>query len=270
MGVVNVTPDSFSDGGLWLDPARAAEHGARASRRGRGDPRHRRRVDASRCRARLGRRGAAARPARHRAPHRGGPAGADQHRHVEGRGRQCGAAGGRRLRQRRHRLPRRAAARRARRAGGLRLLPDAHAGRAAHDAGRPALRGGRVRRRGASSRSVRRSPSSRGSRPSGSPSIRASASGRRSPTTSSCCARLDEIAALGFPVVVGISRKRFLGTLTGREEPSERVAAGVAANVLAYERGASVFRVHDVAPTVDALKVAAGTLRAMEGDSDGG
>ena len=83
-------------------------------------------------------------------------------------------------------------------------------------------------------------------------------------------ARLDEIAALGFPVVVGISRKRFLGTLTGREEPSERVAAGVAANVLAYERGASVFRVHDVAPTVDALKVAAGTLRAMEGDSDGG
>jgi dihydropteroate synthase len=83
-------------------------------------------------------------------------------------------------------------------------------------------------------------------------------------------ARLDELAALGFPVVVGISRKRFLGALTGREEPAERVAAGVAANVLAYERGASVFRVHDVAPTVDALKVAAGTLRAMEGDSDGG
>ncbi len=73
--------------------------------------------------------------------------------------------------------------------------------------------------------------------------------------------RLDEIAALGFPLVVGVSRKRFLGTITGREVASERVAASVAANVLAYERGASVFRVHDVAPTVDALRVAAGTLR---------
>jgi dihydropteroate synthase len=76
--------------------------------------------------------------------------------------------------------------------------------------------------------------------------------------------RLGEIAALGFPVVVGISRKSFLGKLTGRERPADRVAAGVAANVIAYERGASVFRVHDVAPTVDALSVAAGTLGAME------
>lgn len=73
--------------------------------------------------------------------------------------------------------------------------------------------------------------------------------------------RLDEIAALGFTLVVGVSRKRFLGTLTGRERASERVAATVAANVLAYERGARVFRVHDVAQTVDGLKVAAGTLR---------
>jgi dihydropteroate synthase len=76
--------------------------------------------------------------------------------------------------------------------------------------------------------------------------------------------RLDEIAALGFPVVVGISRKSFLGRLTGRERPADRVAAGLAANVIAYERGASVFRVHDVAPTVDALRVAAGTLGPME------
>ncbi len=72
--------------------------------------------------------------------------------------------------------------------------------------------------------------------------------------------RLDEIAALGFPVVVGVSRKSFLGALTGREIAADRVAATVAANVLAYERGARVFRVHDVPPTVDALKVAAGTL----------
>ncbi len=72
--------------------------------------------------------------------------------------------------------------------------------------------------------------------------------------------RLDEIVALGFPVVVGVSRKAFLGKLTGRELPADRVAATVAANVLAFERGARVFRVHDVPPTVDGLKVAAGTL----------
>ncbi len=74
--------------------------------------------------------------------------------------------------------------------------------------------------------------------------------------------RLDEIAAIGRPVVVGTSRKSFLGRLTGREDPHERVAATVATTVLALERGASVFRVHDVAETADALAVAAATLRA--------
>ena len=73
--------------------------------------------------------------------------------------------------------------------------------------------------------------------------------------------RLGEIAALGFPVVVGVSRKRFLGAITGRDVAADRVAATVAANVLAYERGAAVFRVHDVEQTVDGLRVAAGTLR---------
>jgi dihydropteroate synthase len=72
-------------------------------------------------------------------------------------------------------------------------------------------------------------------------------------------ARLDEIAALGRPVVVGVSRKSFLGAITGREA-DERVVATAAANVLALERGASVFRVHDVAETLDALAVAAATL----------
>jgi dihydropteroate synthase len=75
--------------------------------------------------------------------------------------------------------------------------------------------------------------------------------------------RLDEIAALGRPVVVGASRKSFLGKLTGREV-GDRVAATVAANVLAFARGARVFRVHDVAPTRDALAVAAATLRRWE------
>jgi dihydropteroate synthase len=74
--------------------------------------------------------------------------------------------------------------------------------------------------------------------------------------------RLEELAALGRPLLFGASRKTFLGRLTGRAVPAERVAATVAANVLALERGASVFRVHDVAETVDALTVAAATLAA--------
>jgi len=73
-------------------------------------------------------------------------------------------------------------------------------------------------------------------------------------------ARLDEIVALGRPVVVGTSRKSFLGTITGREA-GDRVAATIATNVLALARGASVFRVHDVAEAHDALAVAAATLR---------
>jgi len=73
--------------------------------------------------------------------------------------------------------------------------------------------------------------------------------------------RLDEIAALGRPVVVGTSRKSFLGRLTGREV-GDRLPGTIATNVLALERGASVFRVHDVAPVRDALAVAAATVAA--------
>ena len=72
--------------------------------------------------------------------------------------------------------------------------------------------------------------------------------------------RLDELVALGRPVLVGFSRKSFLGRITGREV-DERLASTIAVNVLAYERGARVFRVHDVAPTKDALAVAAATVR---------
>ncbi len=74
--------------------------------------------------------------------------------------------------------------------------------------------------------------------------------------------RLDEIAAIGPPVVVGASRKSFLGRITGRETAADRVAGTVAANLIAFQRGARVFRVHDVAPTRDALAVAAATLSA--------
>jgi dihydropteroate synthase len=71
--------------------------------------------------------------------------------------------------------------------------------------------------------------------------------------------RLDELRELGRPVVIGTSRKSFLARITRRGAP-DRLAATVATNVLAYERGARVFRVHDVTPVVDALAIAAATL----------
>jgi dihydropteroate synthase len=81
--------------------------------------------------------------------------------------------------------------------------------------------------------------------------------------------RLDELAALGRPIVVGTSRKSFLGRIAaharGLSEPldsDERLPGTIASNVLALERGASVFRVHDVAQVRDALAVAAATLGA--------
>jgi dihydropteroate synthase len=71
--------------------------------------------------------------------------------------------------------------------------------------------------------------------------------------------RLDELTSLGRPLVIGTSRKSFLGRLTGRDV-TERVYATVATSVIAFERGARVFRVHDVAATADALAVAAATF----------
>jgi dihydropteroate synthase len=72
--------------------------------------------------------------------------------------------------------------------------------------------------------------------------------------------RLHELVGLGRPLVVGTSRKSFLGTLTGRG-PHDRVPATIATNVLALAAGARIFRVHDVAEVRDALVVAAATLR---------
>jgi len=74
-------------------------------------------------------------------------------------------------------------------------------------------------------------------------------------------ARLDELVSIGRPIVVGTSRKSFLARVTTRSsEPRERLAGTLATSVLAYERGASVLRVHDVAPAREALEVAAATL----------
>jgi dihydropteroate synthase len=69
--------------------------------------------------------------------------------------------------------------------------------------------------------------------------------------------RLDELVAIGRPVLVGASRKRFLGRLLGDPDAlTGPVSAGVAAAVMAYERGASLIRAHDVREHVEALRIA--------------
>ena len=71
--------------------------------------------------------------------------------------------------------------------------------------------------------------------------------------------RLGELCTLGRPIVIGTSRKSFLGKFAGRPA-GDRLGGTIATNVIALERGASVFRVHDVAPVRDALAVAAATV----------
>jgi len=71
----------------------------------------------------------------------------------------------------------------------------------------------------------------------------------------SLLAHQDALLDLGYPLLAGWSRKSSLGAVTGREVPADRVAASVAAALLSVERGARIVRVHDVRETVDALKV---------------
>lgn len=76
--------------------------------------------------------------------------------------------------------------------------------------------------------------------------------------------RLHELTDLGRPLVVGTSRKSFLGKLTGAPA-LERLPGTIATSVMAYERGASVLRVHDVREVADALTVAAATVSSARG-----
>ena len=78
-------------------------------------------------------------------------------------------------------------------------------------------------------------------------------------------ARMASLTALGYPVLAGLSRKSMLGAVTGRAEPQQRVAASVAGAVLAAQAGAALVRVHDVAETVDALAVLAATVEHQSG-----
>ena len=74
-------------------------------------------------------------------------------------------------------------------------------------------------------------------------------------------ASVDALAELGAPVLVGPSRKRFIGEIAGAETPDQRLGGSIAACLSAHRRGASIFRVHDVAATVQAFAVA----RAIRG-----
>ena len=68
-------------------------------------------------------------------------------------------------------------------------------------------------------------------------------------------AQLRRFTELGVPVLAGLSRKKTIGELTGRDDPHDRVFGSVAAHLIAAQNGATILRVHDVAATVDALKV---------------
>ena len=74
--------------------------------------------------------------------------------------------------------------------------------------------------------------------------------------------RLDALVELGFPVVVGASRKSFLGKIVGSDSSKDRLFGTVATSVLAYERGATLFRVHDIRANKEALAVAAAVGQA--------
>lgn len=79
-------------------------------------------------------------------------------------------------------------------------------------------------------------------------------------------ARLDELAAPSLPLLIGVSRKSLIGMITGRPT-AERLAGSVALAALAVARGASIVRAHDVAATLDAVKVACALRRASAGGS---
>jgi dihydropteroate synthase len=85
--------------------------------------------------------------------------------------------------------------------------------------------------------------------------------GKTAEQSLTCIARLDQWRGFGVPLIVGASRKRFIHSVAP-SEPMERLGGSLAAHLLAVENGASVVRVHDVAPTVQALAVAAAIRRA--------
>jgi dihydropteroate synthase len=90
--------------------------------------------------------------------------------------------------------------------------------------------------------------------------------GKRPEHNLALLAALDRLADPGIPVLVGVSRKSLLGIITGRPI-GERLAGSVALAALSVMRGAAIIRAHDVAATVDAVKVASALRRAAAGGS---
>ncbi len=76
-----------------------------------------------------------------------------------------------------------------------------------------------------------------------------------------CIAKLEKFHGFGLPLLVGASRKRFISSITP-SEPAERLGGSLAAHLIAVENGAAIIRAHDVAPTAQALAVAAAIRRA--------
>ncbi len=85
--------------------------------------------------------------------------------------------------------------------------------------------------------------------------------GKTAEQSVACIARLHAFAGFGLPLLVGASRKRFINAIAP-SEPMQRLGGSLAAHLLAVENGAAIVRVHDVAPTVQALAVAAAIRRA--------
>ena len=264
MGIVNVTPDSFSDGGLHASTEAAIAHCERLCAEGADL------LDIGGESTRPGARAPSADEERERvmpvlrhALRLGVPVSVDtRHAGADARG-----AGGRC----RHRQRRAGAARRGRRsgAGGLsarRHLPDAHARRAGDDAAGAGLcrRGGRGR--ASSWRSGPRGCRRWAWRRSASCSTPASASARRWRTTSNCIAASRRCWSWAFRcLLAGRASRRWAQSPASR--CSERLAASVAAALAAAQRGARVLRVHDVAATVDALRVWQAAGNRSEPDS---
>jgi len=84
---------------------------------------------------------------------------------------------------------------------------------------------------------------------------------KRSSVSIAMLSELSRLVELGYPVAIGASRKRVIGDITGVAAPAERVAGTVGANVAALDRGAILFRVHDVKPSREALDVAWAIMR---------
>ena len=85
--------------------------------------------------------------------------------------------------------------------------------------------------------------------------------GKTAEQSMTCIARLDAFRDFGLPLLVGASRKRFINTIVP-SEATERLGGSLAAHLMAIENGAAILRAHDVAPTVQALAVAAAIRRA--------